>query len=230
MANVSPIHPTDRRPDDLPFPPGSPGARGTSGSAARGDDGPADGAQMARVAAGDRDAFATVYARHAPPIMSFLAHTLGDCSTAEDLCQETFVRAWRAAPRFRGDAPLAPWLFRIARNLSHTELRRRRRAQSGIGRLFFAREPVGDDDAGRDPSPDAGPGARSDLGTALSSAVGRLSERLRSAFVLVRMEGLSYEDAARLLDVPVGTVKSRASAAEVELRRRLASYRPEGAS
>ena len=184
-----------------------------------------DGALMAQVAEGSRDAFAVVYARHAPPIMSFLAHSLGDRSTAEDLCQETFLRAWRAAPRFRTSAPLRPWLFRIARNVSRTEMRRRRLARSGVMRLF-ARSKASDEG----PVADSPTGAASDLAAALSVAVGALSERRRAAFVLVRMEGLSYDDAALLLDVPVGTVKSRASAAEAALRRRLASDRPGGAS
>ena len=182
-----------------------------------------DGTLMGRVAAGDQDAFAVVYARHAPPIMSFLAHSLGDRSTAEDLCQETFVRAWRAAPRFRASAPLRPWLFRIARNLAHTEMRRRRLSRSGVLRLFARSKP-----SDQGPVADSPMGPTSDLAAVLASAIAALSERLRSAFVLVRMEGLSYDDAALLLDVPVGTVKSRASAAEVELRRRLASHRPGG--
>ncbi len=204
MANVSPSD----SPTDTPTPaPASPSG------------GPDDGALMASVAAGDRDAFALVYAQYAPPIMSFLAHTLGDRSAAEDLCQETFVRAWRAAPRFRRAAPLAPWLFRIARNLSHSELRRRRTSRMGIARLFV-----------RSPASDASPVADSSIAAALRVAIGALSERLRSAFVLVRIGELSYEDAARLLDIPVGTVKSRASAAEVELRRRLASRRPGGSA
>ncbi len=185
-----------------------------------------DGALMARSAAGDRSAFALVYERHAAPIMTFLAHALGDATTAEDLCQETFVRAWRAAPRFRSDAPLAPWLFRIARNLVGTEFRRRRVARAGLLGLLGR---SGGADSG--PAADSNPGAPSDdLARSLDTAVAALSERLRSAFVLVRMQGLSYDDAAALLDVPVGTVKSRAAAAEAELRRRLAARRPGSAS
>lgn len=166
---------------------------------------------MARTARGDRDAFALVYARHAPPIMSFLAHALADRVTAEDLCQETFVRAFRASPRFRPGAPLAPWLFRIARNLTATEFRRRRSARTApLVRL---------EGRGSDPA-----AATSELEPALAAALASLSERLRIAFVLVRMQGQSYEAAAALLAVPVGTVKSRAAAAEAALRRRLAAF------
>ena len=206
----------------------SPGASGGSpvpGAIDRVGD---DGALMARSAVGDRSAFALVYERHAAPIMTFLAHALGDASTAEDLCQETFVRAWRAAPRFRRDAPLAPWLFRIARNLVGTEFRRRRVARAGLLGLFgrATRTDRADGaDAGPAADSHAGPGSDG-LARTLEAAVAALSERRRAAFVLVRMQGLSYDDAAALLDVPVGTVKSRAAAAEVELRRRLEARRP----
>ena len=183
------------------------------------DDG---GAAMAKVVRDGPTAFAPVYARYAPTIMNFLALCLRDRQTAEDLCQETFVRAWRAAPRFRAGSPLRPWLFRIARNLANTEMRRRRVAHSAIGRWFD----VGSR-AGRAGDRDAVAAPAAEFMTALSTALGRLSERLRAAFVLVRMEGRSYEDAAELLGVPVGTVKSRASAAELALRRRLDPHRPE---
>jgi RNA polymerase sigma-70 factor (ECF subfamily) len=169
---------------------------------------PPDDSLLARTAQGDRAAFETFYARHASRIMAFTYHLLGDRSAAEDATQETFVKVWRSAGRFRAGAPVEPWLYRIARHESY-DVRSRRRPTLAL-----------DEQAERVAAADAAP-TDGDLVQALRRGIDGLSDVLREAFVLVRILGRSQDEAARLLDVPVGTVKSRVAAAEIALRRTL---------
>src|SRR5262245_2588630 len=193
----------------------------------RAEDPAADAALLQRAARGDRPAFEELYRRLAPSVMSFLHHLTGDRGLAEDATQETFVKAWRAASRFdpaRGK--VRTWLFQIAKNHAWNALPRWRRLR-GAGESF------GDDALGADPAAPAAPAAgapeaharREELAEALSRAIAGLSETLRAVFVLVRIEGHSYADVAAVLDVPVGTVKSRMAAAEAYLRERLKGVR-----
>jgi RNA polymerase sigma-70 factor (ECF subfamily) len=165
---------------------------------------------MARAAGGDAGAFATLYDRHAAAVMAFAYHLTWDRTTAEDAVQETFLKVWRAAGRFRAGARLEPWLFRIARHAALDARRRRPTVPTGEVRSSI----------------DAADAEirRAEAGRALREAVDALRERLRLAFVLVRLEGRSYAEAALLLDVPEGTVKSRVAAAEAQIRRRLERF------
>jgi RNA polymerase sigma-70 factor, ECF subfamily len=173
---------------------------------------------VARVARGDRAAFEALYHRHAAAVMSFVHHLTFDRHVAEDATQEVFVKVWKAAHRFREGARFTPWLFRIARNTAWNEAPRRRlRALGGEGAAGLPREAAGAD-------VDAAAGD-SEAAVAARAAVTSLSEALRTAFVLVRMEGRSLEETAEVLEVPVGTVKSRVAAAEAALRERLRGSR-----
>jgi RNA polymerase sigma-70 factor (ECF subfamily) len=169
---------------------------------------------MARVALGDRDAFASLYDRHAASIQGFLERLSGDRQVAEDLCQETFLRAWRAAPRWVPTAKVTTWLHLIAKRLWWNRAARRRR-----------RRPAGRPVAHDPPAPQAAvleTLARREDAARVRAALDALSPRLRLVFVLLRLQGLSLRDAARVAGVPVGTVKSRVAAAEAALRRALA--------
>ena len=178
---------------------------------------PADDLLLARAARGDRGAFETFYGRHATAVMAFVAHQLGDRSLAEDATQEAFVRAWRAAGRFRTGAPAEPWLYRIARRCAY-DLRARR----GPRRLHDGRVLDDPDRPSPEPrAPAATPPGDPAFAARVRAAVDALSDALREAFVLVRLCGRTQDEAARLLDVPVGTVKSRVAAAEASLRASL---------
>jgi RNA polymerase sigma factor (sigma-70 family) len=171
-----------------------------------------------RIARGDRAAFQTLYARHAPAVMSFVHHLTFDRGLAEDAVQETFLKVWRAAGRFRADGRFVPWLFRIARNTAWNETPRRRlRAVGGDGAVGVPRAAGG--------APAEAAVGDSEAARAAQDAVTSLSEALRTAFVLVRLEGRSLEETAEILEVPVGTVKSRVAAAEAALRERLGGAR-----
>ena len=186
-----------------------------------GDPATDDGDLILRVAQGDRGAFEALYRRYAAPIMSFLHHLTFDRGLAEDATQEVFVKVWRSASTFRPGARFSTWLFQVAKNHAYGEIPRwkRRRAAGG--------DPLGGDalPAGR-----PGEGApeadlrRAEIARGIEDALEGLSDKLRVAFVLVRLEGRSYAEAAEILEVPDGTVKSRMAAAETALRARLGKF------
>lgn len=151
-------------------------------------------------AAGDEQAFTTLMRSAQPHVWRFVRHLLGDDEAAADVTQETFVRVHRSLARFRFDSRFSTWLFRIARNASVDEQRRMARRQRIVAAV--ARPEASGDGA---------------LGAELKAALATLSPRLREAFVLVEVFGLKYQDAAEVLDVPDGTVKSRVFRARLQL-------------
>ncbi len=171
---------------------------------------------MAGVRRGERLAFEALYSRYGSPVMRFLYRLSGDRVLAEDLTQDTFLKVWRAAPRWRPIGRVSTWLFQIAKRHWWNEGAKRRRRR-GISL-------PDDDQSARTPTKDVGPeahAARADLARAVREAVAALPRRLRLVFVLVRLEGLALAEAAQVAGIPVGTVKSRLAAAEKQLARRL---------
>lgn len=144
---------------------------------------------------------------------------LGDPAEAEDAAQEAFVRAHRALPEFRGEARLSTWLYAIVSRLCLTRLEAR-------GRRRIEPDPAVLE---RLPDPAADPGAAAEQGeaaAALRQALGELAEERRIVVVLCDLEGLSYEEIARVLEVPVGTVRSRLHRARSDLRDKLERFLP----
>ncbi len=141
--------------------------------------------------------------------------TDGDAAAAEDVAQEAFVRAHRALGRFRGDASLSTWYYRILVREAH-----RHRRWLGVRQRFAANSPAED---ALDPQPDAlpDPGLRKRIGDALA----RLPRGQREAFVLVHMEGFTVTQAADVTGRAVGTVKSHLHRALRALRVDLADLR-----
>jgi RNA polymerase sigma-70 factor (ECF subfamily) len=139
-------------------------------------------------------------------------------SDADDLAQETFVRAWQAIGRFRVGEPLYPWLARIAVNLAYSLFRRRRRRpETPIEPLIEAgHEWAGEDDPARD-------AAEAESRERLEASFAELKPEHRAVLVLRVVEGMSYDEIAGALGVPVGTVMSRLSRARAELKSRLAA-------
>src|SRR5262245_56040205 len=144
-----------------------------------------------------------------------LTRNLGD---ADDVTQETFLRAWQAIGRFRVGEPLYPWLARIAMNAAFSLMRRRKR------RPEVALEPLVESGAqwagADDPAENAAAGERDER---LARAYDALSEEHRAVLALRVVEDLSYDEIARALEVPVGTVMSRLSRARADLRSKLQS-------
>lgn len=179
---------------------------------------PTDEALMAEIAAGRQEAFGLLYPRYAPRIFAMAIQVL-DRPTAEEVVQDVFVSVWRKASTFdpaRG--PLRPWLLQIAHFRIANELRRRSR------RPRPAAEPAEDLLSGlSDPGPDPGQKAwetyrRSVLGSALA----QLPTPQRQALGLAFFSDLSHEQVASVLDLPLGTAKSRIRAGLSALRTKLA--------
>lgn len=169
---------------------------------------------MERVRDGDREAFAELYRREAPRLFAVLVHLCGARERAEDVLQEVFLKAWRAAPRWRPDAPVGAWLLAIARRAGWNAgaFRRRRRAlrRTGSAADIQATEVLA-------PRTEDALEAADEV-TRVRGALARLSPPLRFVFVLVRLHGSTLAEAAEAAGVPVGTVKSRLAAAESKLR------------
>lgn len=158
-------------------------------------------ALMART--GDALAAAAFVRTTQAEVWRFVA-ALVDVSAADDLTQETYLRAFRALPAFEGRASARTWLFGIARRTCADHIRavvRRRRLLSRAA-ILDATQVSGDDPSGS-------------VGAA--ELLRRLNRGQREAFVLTQVLGLSYEEAAQSLDVPIGTIRSRVARARVEL-------------
>ncbi len=164
---------------------------------------------IARVlAAGDPNAFGELVRRYQSPVRAFLRRlTRGDAALADDLAQETFLRAWRKLETFRAEARFSTWLFGIAVNEFRARLRRDRRHLWGDTES----QPVAPELA-TDPSPH---GLRLDLDEALL----RLSLPERAAILLCCQLGLTHEEAAQTLCAPLGTVKTNILRGKEKLRR-----------
>lgn len=152
-------------------------------------------ATIRSAAAGDLEAFTSLVRATQAHVWRFIRHLVGDDDTAADLTQETFVRVHRSLHTFRHDAAFATWLLRIARNLVVDEQRRELRRPPT--------RPADDALMLADPSP--GPGLHSELRAALAA----LPDHQREALLLVEIAGLRYREAAEVLAVAEGTVKSR---------------------
>lgn len=182
------------------------------------DDTERDGDLVDRILDGDRDAFARVLRRHDARLRGLASKLLGgDRHRMDDAMQEAYVRAYRALPRFRRDADLGSWLYRITYNACIDELRRSRRRPA----------PVDTADAGWEP-PSSRPTPERVVGAAdaAARALAALPDDQRVTVVLVDGEGFDNVTAARILGVAPGTVASRLSRARAAMRRALGEEVP----
>ncbi|MFI9729107.1 RNA polymerase sigma factor SigM [Streptomyces sp. NPDC052092] len=188
-------------------------------------DGVSDQDLLTRHVDGDAEAFGEIVRRHRDRLWAVALRTLGDREEAADAVQDALVSAYRAAHTFRGQSAVTTWLHRITVNAC---LNRARKAAS--------RKTAPVDDAERleqllEPHESASaPAERNDLHRQLIEAMGTLPPDQRAALVLVDMQGYPVAEAARILDVPTGTIKSRCARGRARLLPLLTHLRPEGAS
>ncbi len=171
-----------------------------------------------RAKCGDAEAYESLVRNYQHRIYRLCLAMTGTHPAADDLAQDTFLKAYLALARFREGTSFSAWIRRIAVNASLNYLKRRRRE-----------EPLGDD-----PGDTSGAVFSSKIGTpheqllrndidrALDTALGALPPKLRVVFTLHAVEGLKYEEIARTIGVPVGTVMSRLSRARSRLQKALA--------
>ncbi len=172
-----------------------------------------------RLRAGDAPAFEELVMTYQHRVFGVALRMLGNRAEAEDVAQEAFVRAHRALGGFRGDAKLSTWLYAITSRLCLNRLAsgERRMARQGEDALLRL------SDAG--PRPDAAL-ERRELETALGRAIAELPEDRRIVVVLRDLEGLSYEEIAQVLELELGTVRSRLHRARAELKEKLERFLP----
>lgn len=159
---------------------------------------------------GDQEAFAQVIRHFDPGLRALAYRLLGDRDRMDDALQEAYVKAFRGLPRFRGDAKLGTWLYRIVYNACLDELERARRV------VHLPLSEATEQPSGR-PDPGDVVAGRGDL----SRALAELAPEDRAAVLLVDADGFSYDEAAAVLEIPAGTVASRLNRARARLREAL---------
>jgi RNA polymerase sigma-70 factor (ECF subfamily) len=175
---------------------------------------PSDEALLAAHLRGDPAAFGQLVTRHERRIYGLCLRILGNREDAEDATQEAFVAALRKASSFRRAAAFSTWLYRIAVNAATDQARRRGRAR------LAALDP---EDAGLAVDPGGELGEVVAAAVTVQTALAQVPEEFRVAVVLCDLYRLPYADAAQILEVPVGTVKSRVFRGRAALAERLAS-------
>lgn len=165
-----------------------------------------------RTVAGDQRAYGLLVLKYQRRIQRLIGRMVRDVDLVEDICQETFIRAYRALHQFRGDAQFYTWLYRIAVNTAKKFLLELKNDPT-VSESFLAND---DDDETswkkNEPTADDGPEsilAAKEIAAVVNAAMDDLPADLRQAVVLREIEGLSYEEIAAAMNCPVGTVRSR---------------------
>jgi len=171
---------------------------------------------------GDISAFEEVVLKYQDKIYNLCRHMLQNAHDAEDAAQDVFVKAYQNLNRFKPEASLLTWLYRIAINTC-IDYRRKPFFES-----LFKSSKEGDefvvDSPADSPSPERLYESKQ-ISNAIQLALDRLSEKLRTVIVLKEIEGFSYHEIAEILDISTGTVKSRISRAREELKELLKNFR-----
>lgn len=189
----------------------------------RGPDAPTDRELLARHVEGDKEAFGELVRRHRDRLWAVAIRTLGDREEAADAVQDALISAYRAAHTFRGQSAVTTWLHRITVNACLDRARkaasRRTQLTDDTERLDLLIEP--DESA-------ALPVERRDLNRQLVAALSQLPAEQRAALVLVDMQGYPVAEAAEILGIAVGTVKSRCARGRARLLPLVTHLRPNG--
>jgi RNA polymerase sigma-70 factor (ECF subfamily) len=172
-----------------------------------------DAALASRAAQGDQDAFARIMRRYNQRLYRLAVSVMGDASEAEDVLQESYVRAFYAFATYAGAGSLGAWLARIVRNeaIDRVRARESRRTHVAIEAELGGQSGEDETNVTSDPlmiDPQA-LAANAELRRLLEHAIQRLPEQFRTAFVLREVEGLSVEETAEYLGIPAATVKTR---------------------
>ena len=187
-----------------------------------------DAAAVARARTGDREAFRELVERHSRHIFRLAYRMTGNEEDAEDVVQETFLRAYRGLPRFEAKASFSTWIHRIASNCAVDLMRRRlpREAPLEIERAD-SDQPLAFIETGASLSAPERRFFASDIRRRVAQALGSLSPMERVAFVLRHFEGKPIAEVAKALDVRAGAAKNCVFRAVSKLRRELAAIGPE---
>lgn len=185
----------------------------------------ADSLLVERVKRGDMRAFEMLVVKYQRRIERLIARMVRDPDLVQDVAQETFIRAYRALPQFRGDSAFYTWLYRIAVNTAKKMLVELKRDPL----VFESARAISDDgdetsrvenELTDGETPEALMASK-EIASVVNAAIEALSEDLRQAITLREIEGLSYEEIAELMNCPIGTVRSRIFRAREAIAARL---------
>lgn len=178
---------------------------------------------------GREAAYRELIRRYERPVFSLILRMVRDRQLAEDLSQETFIKALNAIATYRPEFKFSSWIFKIANNAAIDHLRRREvdtlsldGAPNATSQEDIEATALQVGDKGETPLAEL---EARELGTAIERAIGQLRPEYRSCILLRHVEGLAYEEIAQLLDLPLGTVKTYIHRARHELRGTLAGLR-----
>ena len=188
-------------------------------------DADADVLLVERAKRGDTRAFEMLVVKYQRRIERLVARMVRDADLVQDIAQESFIRAYRALPQFRGESAFYTWLYRIAVNTAKKALVELRReiviSESSLAPAGESEEPSRAETELTDgETPDAVLASK-EVAAAVNAAIEALSEDLRQAITLREIEGLSYEEISEVMNCPIGTVRSRIFRAREAIAARL---------
>ena len=165
---------------------------------------------------GNENAYIELVNRYKDKLINFIFNYLGDIESSEDVVQETMIKLYQKKHYYKEIAKFSTWLYTIAKNLANTELRKRKQRKTTLLSQFSKDDkmydlPSNDNEVGQEIQTEI-------VSKIIRGAVDQLSEKFKTVITLRDIQQLSYEDISEIIDVPIGTVKSRINRARLQLQ------------
>ena len=165
---------------------------------------------------GNENAYIELVNRYKDKLINFIYNYLGDIESSEDVVQETMIKLYQKKHYYKEIAKFSTWLYTIAKNLANTELRKRKQRKTTLLSQFSKDDkmydlPSNDNEVGQEIQTEI-------VNKIIREAVNQLSEKFKTVITLRDIQQLSYEDISEIIDVPIGTVKSRINRARLQLQ------------
>ena len=165
---------------------------------------------------GNENAYIELVNRYKDKLINFIFNYLGDIDSSEDVVQETMIKLYQKKHYYKEIAKFSTWLYTIAKNLANSELRKRKQRKTTLLSQFSKDDkmydlPSNDNEVGQEIQTEI-------VSKIIREAVDQLSEKFKTVITLRDIQQLSYEDISEIIDVPIGTVKSRINRARLQLQ------------
>lgn len=174
---------------------------------------------ISRFQNGDISSFDVLVRRYQNPLFNYVSRFVGDTTEAEDIVQETFYRLYRNKHYYKEIAKFSTWIYTIAGNLARTELRRKKKRKYFSINFFMSTDKDYDI-----PDPASSPEEKLDAivtDEIIQKAITKLAPKFKEVILLRDVQGFSYDEIAEIVDVPLGTIKSRVNRARLKLQEDL---------